>query len=85
MSSMISRKLYNSNSWPLLLNMHFMNNRHRYLAKSNYKIALECPAKLFYTHKKDECANLHQKYEFLIALAEGDFQVGELDKYYHPG
>ena len=62
-----------------------MNNRPRYLTKSRYKIALECPTKLFYTHKKDEYANLHQEDEFLMALAEGGFQVGELAKYYHPG
>ena len=62
-----------------------MINRPRYLTKSRYKIALECPTKLFYTHKKDEYANLHQEDEFLMALAEGGFQVGELAKYYYPG
>ena len=62
-----------------------MTNRPRYLTKSRYKIALECPTKLFYTHKKEEYANLHQEDEFLMALAEGGFQVGELAKYYHPG
>ena len=62
-----------------------MTNRPRYLTKSRYKIALECPTKLFYTHKKDEYANLHQEDEFLMALAEGGFQVGELAKYYYPG
>ena len=47
-------------------------------------MALECPTKLFYT-RKDEYANQNKEEEFLMALAEGGFQVGELAKYYHPG
>lgn len=56
----------------------------RYLTKSRFKIALECPAKLYFTGK-DQYANTHDSDEFLKALAEGGYQVGELAKYYHPG
>ena len=54
-----------------------------YLTKSRFKSALECPTKLFYT-SNDDYANTMDKDEFLMALAEGGFQVGELAKYYHP-
>ncbi len=53
------------------------------LSKSRFKIALECPTKLYY--------NAHSEYyskkaddEFLKALARGGFQVGELAKAYYP-
>jgi len=55
-----------------------------YITKSRYKLALECPTKLFYT-RKDEYANQNVEEEFFMALAEGGYQVGELAKYYHPG
>ena len=45
---------------------------------------MECPTKLFYT-RKDEYANKKLDDAFLLALAEGGFQVGELAKKYHPG
>ena len=57
--------------------------QNRYLTKSRFKIALECPAKLYYTGKKDY-ANTHDSDDFLKALAEGGYQVGELAKLYHP-
>ncbi len=56
----------------------------RYLTKSRFKLALECPTKLYYTGKK-EYANQKQEDSFLEALAEGGFQVGELAKCYFPG
>jgi hypothetical protein len=52
----------------------------RYLTKSRFKTALECPAKLYYTNKK-EYANTKMDDDFLKALAEGGFQVGELAKF----
>lgn len=58
--------------------------RKRYLTKSRFKLALECPAKLFYTGKA-EYANQKLEDSFLLALAEGGFQVGELAKCYFPG
>ena len=59
-------------------------SKPRYLTKSRFKVALECPAKLYYT-SKNEYANTMSTDEFLKALAEGGYQVGELAKYYHPG
>lgn len=55
-----------------------------YITKSRFKLALECPTKLFYT-QKDVYADQNKEEEFLMALAEGGFQVSELAKYYHPG
>lgn len=58
--------------------------RERYLTKSRFKLATECPTKLFYTGK--ECyANQNLDDSFLLALADGGFQVGELAKCYFPG
>ena len=45
---------------------------------------MECPTKLFYYGKDDEYANLSNEDEFLQALAEGGYQVGELAKLYYP-
>jgi hypothetical protein len=56
----------------------------RYLTKSKFKLALECPTKLYYDGKP-EYANHKIDDPFLLALAEGGFQVGELAKCYFPG
>ncbi len=56
----------------------------RYLTKSRFKLAMECPAKLYYTGKADY-ADRKLEDPFLAALADGGFQVGELAKYYLPG
>ena len=56
-----------------------------YLTKSRFKTALECPTKLFYSDKENIYTNQKSEDEFLMALAEGGFQVGELAKHYHPG
>jgi hypothetical protein len=56
----------------------------RYLTKSRFKLALECPTKLYYTRKKEYPDN-KQDDSFLQTLAEGGFQVGELAKCYFPG
>lgn len=56
----------------------------RYLTKSRFKLALECPVKLYYTGK-DEYPDKKKDDDFLAALAEGGFQVGELAKLYYPG
>ena len=56
----------------------------KYLTKSKFKLATECPTKLFYTGK-NEYANTSLDNPFLEALAEGGFQVGELAKQYLPG
>jgi uncharacterized protein DUF2779 len=56
----------------------------RNLTKSRFKLANECPTKLFYT-KKSEYHDTGIEDEFLAALAEGGHQVGELAKAYFPG
>ena len=58
--------------------------RPRYLTKSRYKIGLECPTKLFYTGKKDY-PDSKMDDPFMMALAQGGYQVGELAKHYYPG
>jgi hypothetical protein len=58
--------------------------RPRYLTKSRFKLAVECPTKLAYTGRRD-VADASQSDEFLQALAEGGFQVGELAKLMYPG
>jgi len=54
----------------------------KYLTKSRFKQALECPTKLFYTRKSEEYADVSNEDSFLQSLAEGGFQVGELAKFY---
>jgi hypothetical protein len=56
----------------------------RYLTKSCFKLALECPVKLYYTGKS-EFPDTKQDNSFLEALADGGFQVGALAKLYYPG
>lgn len=58
--------------------------KKRYLTKSKFKLGCDCPAKLFYTGKK-EYADQNLEDSFLLSLAEGGFQVGELAKQYFPG
>lgn len=57
----------------------------KYFTKSRFKIALDCPTKLYYASKPDEYASKLEDDEFLAALARGGFQVGELAKQYYPG
>ena len=52
-----------------------------YLTKSRFKLALECPTKLYYSSNKKDYADQSLDDQFLQALAEGGFQVGELAKY----
>ena len=53
------------------------------LTKSRFKLGLECPNKLYYTHKK-EYANSKESDPFLEALAQGGFQVEELARMHYP-
>ncbi len=59
-------------------------SKPRYLTKSRFTLALDCPTKLFYTQKKDEYPDSKMEDQFLEALAEGGYQVGALAKCYHP-
>lgn len=56
----------------------------RYLTKSRFKLAAECPRKLYYTGKPDYIDRSVDD-SFLAALAEGGYQVGELACLEHPG
>jgi hypothetical protein len=49
------------------------------LSKSRFKLALECPTKVFYS-LDDMYVNTRSDDEFLQALADGGFQVGALAK-----
>ena len=55
----------------------------RLLTKSRFKLALECPNKLYYT-RKEEYANAKKEDAFLEALAQGGFQVEELARLEYP-
>jgi hypothetical protein len=54
-----------------------------YLTKSKFKLALECPTKLYYIDKP-EYANQKTEDSFLKALAEGGAQVEALARCYYP-
>ena len=56
----------------------------RYLTKSRFKMAMECPTKLFYGGKRDIYADASLDDDFLATLAEGGYQVGALAKVMHP-
>ena len=55
----------------------------RYLTKSRFKLALDCPTKLYYT-RKPEYENKSDSDSFLEALAQGGFQVEELARMDYP-
>ena len=52
----------------------------RYLTKSRFKLAIECPTKLFYSSRKSIYKDNKQEDSFLRMLADGGFQVGQLAK-----
>lgn len=56
-----------------------------YLTKSRFKMAIECPTKLFYAGQGDKVYfDKNQNSDFLQALADGGQQIGELAKFkYH--
>jgi Domain of unknown function(DUF2779) len=61
------------------------SSRPRYLTKSKFKIALECPTKLFYAGQRGVYFDKNSDNDFLQSLADGGHQIGELAKYkYHP-
>src|SRR5690625_5970596 len=55
----------------------------RYLTKSRFKLALDCPTKLYYT-RKPEYENQSETDTFLQALAQGGFQVEEWARMQYP-
>ncbi len=62
--------------------MNGISMKEKLFTKSAFKIALECPRKLYYYRNPGIYANADAEDEFLQALAEGGFQVGELAKIY---
>ena len=61
-----------------------INQKPRYLTKTRFKEALDCPTKLFYTKKEDTYANTKKEDAFLESLAQGGFQVEELARMSYP-
>ncbi len=59
-------------------------SKPRYLTKSRFKLAVECPRKLFYTGKKSLYQDMMLEDSFLEMLAEGGYQVGALAKLRYP-
>jgi hypothetical protein len=57
----------------------------RYLTKTRFKLALDCPTKLFYCDKEKNYFNKSLEDPFLKALADGGFQVSVLAQCYYPG
>jgi len=55
----------------------------RTLSKSDFKLAQECPTKLYY--RKKGFPNTMQDNEYLQLLAEGGYAVGKLAQLLHPG
>jgi len=55
----------------------------KYLSKSRFKVALECPRKLAYLNN-DAYIDTKKHNDFLKSLAEGGFQVGEIAKFLYP-
>jgi len=58
-------------------------SKQRLLTKSRFKLALDCPTKLFYT-RKSAYENQSEADSFLEGLAQGGFQVEELARMEHP-
>ncbi len=56
----------------------------RYLTKSRFTLAVECPTKLYFIGKDTEYQNLKKDDSFLEMLADGGFQVGALAKLMYP-
>jgi hypothetical protein len=56
----------------------------RYLTKSRFKLALDCPTKLYYTAKDTLYKNQRNNDPFLVALSDGGFQVEELARLAYP-
>ena len=57
---------------------------NRYLTKSRFKLAIECPTKLYYSGKPKEYRDTMSENAFMAMLADGGYQVGELAKARYP-
>jgi Domain of unknown function(DUF2779) len=61
-----------------------MLSKNRYLTKSRFKLAIECPTKLYYSGKPKEYRDTMSENAFMAMLAEGGYQVGALAKARYP-
>lgn len=57
----------------------------RYLTKSRFKLAVECPTRLFYCDNDKGYRDAMAGNDFLKTLADGGYQVGALAKLRYPG
>jgi hypothetical protein len=55
-------------------------SKPRYLTKSRFKLAVECPRKLYFSVKRGRYQDTMAEDSFLEMLAEGGYQVGALAK-----
>lgn len=55
----------------------------RTLSKSDFKVAQECPTKLYY--RKRKFPNTMEDNDYLKMLAEGGYAVGKMAQLMHPG
>lgn len=60
-------------------------SENRYLTKSRFLLGLSCPTKLYYSSNPEVYVNSMSEDDFLLSLADGGYQVGELAKHYFPG
>ena len=61
-----------------------LTKKAKYLTKSRFKLALECPTKLYYSNRDHGYFDRNEHNDFLQSLADGGNQVGELAKFkYH--
>ena len=64
------------------MNRHKIMDLNKYLSKTDFKLARECPTKLYYTRKKYPSEkNLD---EYMEMLKEGGFIIGEIARIIHP-
>jgi len=61
-----------------------MKHKPKYLTKSRFKLALECPTRVRFALDHAHYANQKSENPFLLALADGGFQVGEMAKLHYP-
>jgi hypothetical protein len=59
-------------------------SKTRFLTKSKFKLACECPTKIFYDGRPNEYENDKLNDPFLRNLARGGFQVGAIARLYFP-
>jgi hypothetical protein len=64
--------------------VHVTRAKPRTLTKSRFKLALECPTKVFYS-LDPRYVNTKKDDEFLQAHAEGDCQAGVFEKAMYKG